>query len=63
MPKRLDPKGKPPVRVHMVAAEDLILEIDNWRAEQPGVPGKSEAIRRLVILGLKAAKKAPKHGR
>jgi hypothetical protein len=54
-------RGRPPVeseavnvRIALVALET----IDNWRRKQVDLPGRPEAIRRLVDLGLKA--KAPK---
>ena len=34
-------------------ATDALREIDNWRREQDDLPGRPEAIRRLVELGLK----------
>jgi hypothetical protein len=33
---------------------DAIETIDNWRRKEPDLPGRPEAIRRLVELGLKA---------
>jgi hypothetical protein len=33
---------------------ETISAVQNWAAEQPDKPGRSEAIRRLVELGLKA---------
>jgi hypothetical protein len=38
------------IPVMMSAAE--VAAIDTWRARQPGVPSRSEAIRRLVQAGL-----------
>jgi metal-responsive CopG/Arc/MetJ family transcriptional regulator len=35
----------------------LLSELDEWRASQPGIPTRPEAIRRLVEMGLKAAAK------
>lgn len=35
----------------------LVAEIDKWRAKQPDVPNQTEAIRRLVEIGLKALAK------
>jgi hypothetical protein len=32
---------------------DLLSAIDEWRANQPGIPTRPEAIRQLVELGLK----------
>jgi len=34
--------------------------IDEWRGKQPGVPNRSEAIRRLIELGLKSSEKDKK---
>jgi hypothetical protein len=38
--------------------EPVLEAIDEWRRYQPDLPSRTEAIRRLVELGLKA--KAPK---
>jgi hypothetical protein len=32
---------------------DLAKQIDDWRREQEDLPGRPEAVRRLVELGLK----------
>jgi hypothetical protein len=40
------------IPVMMAAAE--VAAIDAWRRSQPDLPNRSEAIRRLVELGLKA---------
>jgi hypothetical protein len=37
-------------------SEEAILRIDGWRRDQPDLPGRPEAIRRLVEIGLKARK-------
>ena len=37
-------------------AEDLEA-IDQWRREQPDIPHRAEAIRRLVRMGLATAKR------
>ena len=34
--------------------DDQLNEIDDWRRKQSDMPGRSEAIRRLVEIGLKA---------
>jgi hypothetical protein len=34
-------------------SEEAIRGIDEWRRQQDDLPGRSEAIRRLVELGLK----------
>jgi hypothetical protein len=49
-------RGRPPVESEAVTvrmATDALREIDNWRREQDDLPGRPEAIRRLVELGLK----------
>ena len=35
---------------------DMAKEIDDWRRRQDDLPGRPEAIRRLVEIGLKAKK-------
>ena len=40
----------------MMAATD-VASIDEWRRRQPDLPSRSEAIRRLIELGLKAKAK------
>ena len=34
--------------------DDQLEQIDRWRRAQSDMPGRSEAIRRLVEIGLKA---------
>jgi hypothetical protein len=36
---------------------DSISAIDDWRRKQDDLPGRPEAIRRLVEIGLKAGKR------
>jgi hypothetical protein len=36
---------------------EISAAVDDWAAGQSDVPGRSEAIRRLVELGLKAKEK------
>jgi len=47
--------GTDPVRTIRLSNE-LMSNIDAWAAKQDDEPGRSEAIRRLVELGLKAKK-------
>ena len=35
---------------------DLVKALDDWRRKQDDLPGRPEAIRRLVEIGLKARK-------
>lgn len=36
----------------MRASEEWLQKIDDWRRNQPDIPGRAEAIRRLVEQGL-----------
>jgi hypothetical protein len=47
-----------PIRILIAYAEDWMARLDNWRARQPGLPNRSEAVRYLVEVGIKAS--APK---
>jgi hypothetical protein len=60
MPPKLDDEIK---RLNMVAPAAWVRRIDDWRRLQPDLPNISEAIRRLVEMGLDASKKGGKHGR
>jgi hypothetical protein len=52
--------GRPSTGNHPVRAirlsDDFLAKVDAWAAKQADEPGRSEAIRRLVELGLKAKK-------
>ncbi len=45
-------------KIAMVAPLQWLAKIDAWRRHQPDMPNLSEAIRRLVELGLEAAAKS-----
>jgi hypothetical protein len=45
--------GKDPVRT-MRLSDEFMASVDAWSARQDDAPSRSEAIRRLVELGLKA---------
>jgi len=54
--------GRPPGKIQgrilqMRVSDDFIDSIDTWAARQPDKPSRSEAIRRLVELGLKSKSK------
>ena len=53
MPAKLDPDAETK-RINMMAPITWLRKIDDWRRQQPDLPNISEAIRRLVELGLKA---------
>lgn len=49
--------GRPethPVKKVIGFTEEMLADVEAWRAKQKPVPNLSEAIRRLVELGLKA---------
>jgi hypothetical protein len=53
-------RGRPPVEseaVNVRMAIDTLAVIDDWRRKQDDLPGRPEAIRRLVEIGLKAKSK------
>ena len=41
-------------RIPVMMSADEVSAIDEWRRRHPDLPSRSEAIRRLVELGLKA---------
>jgi hypothetical protein len=47
--------GKDPARTIRLS-DEFIANVDTWAASQADSPTRSEAIRRLVDLGLKAKK-------
>ena len=54
MPPKLEP-GTDTERVQIVAPKTLIAKVDEWRRQQPDIPNRSEAFRRLVEIALTAA--------
>ena len=51
--------GRPSVdseAVNVRITREGLETLDNWRRKQPDLPGRPEAIRRLMELGLKAKK-------
>jgi len=49
-------RGRPSIESEAVTvrmAVDALQNIDDWRRKQDDLPGRPEAIRRLVELGLK----------
>jgi hypothetical protein len=49
------PTGTDPAR-NVRMSDEFIARIDGWASQQADKPGRSEAIRRLVEIGLKAKK-------
>lgn len=39
-------------RIALSMPDDLIAAVDEWRRQQPDIPGRSEAIRRLIDRGM-----------
>jgi len=60
MPNKLDDEIQ---RLNMVVPTRWVEKVDNWRRKEPDLPNLSEAIRRLVEMGLESAKKDRKQGR
>lgn len=56
MPKASD-EGKATVRLPMVVTEAFAARLDAFRAQEPGLPNRSEAIRILVTEALAAREK------
>jgi hypothetical protein len=54
MPPKLDDNIK---RLNIVASTAWVKRIDDWRRRQDDLPNFSEALRRLVEIGLDAEKK------
>jgi metal-responsive CopG/Arc/MetJ family transcriptional regulator len=48
-------------RVHIMMSPSELRAVDEWRRQQPDLPSRAEAIRRLIQLGIAA--KAPKSTR
>jgi hypothetical protein len=51
---RMSRPSRFPRRLGVSLTEEMELALDNWRARQPGVPTRVEAVRRLVEIALKA---------
>lgn len=59
--RRMPPKLANSVRkVNLIAPSDLLERVDNFRRHLPGLPNRSEAIRKLIEMGLEAAERKPK---
>lgn len=41
-------------QIQMRASDEFIRSIDDWRRNQPDLPPRAEAIRRLISTGIKA---------
>jgi hypothetical protein len=47
-------KEKKTARFIFSAEPSLLARIDKWRARQPGLPSRAEAVRRLILKALEA---------
>jgi hypothetical protein len=60
-PRQQTPRGRPPTpigtQIGMRWQEPTLKAVDDWRREQPDLPSRTEAIRRLVEQGLAAPKR------
>lgn len=48
-------------RIQLVASSEFSRTVDEWRRTQSDLPSRSEAIRRLVDLGLRFEREHPMH--
>jgi len=46
--------------LHMRVSADFWQLVDDWRREQPDIPVRSEAVRRMVRIAAEAAAKGKK---
>lgn len=46
------PAEKKTARFIFSSEPSLLAKVDKWRAKQPGVPTRAEAVRRLILKGL-----------
>lgn len=53
---RVEKKELKNIRLQMVISQSEKDEIDHWRSKQPDLPSRSEAIRRLVAIGISSQK-------
>jgi metal-responsive CopG/Arc/MetJ family transcriptional regulator len=55
--------GRPPThpnRLLLALSDEFLAKLDAWRAKQPGVPNRSEALRRAAEIGFQAGKGKPR---
>jgi metal-responsive CopG/Arc/MetJ family transcriptional regulator len=58
---RMPPKLASSVRkVNLITPAEWLERVDNWRRHQPDLPNRSEAIRKLVEMGLDTTERKPK---
>lgn len=50
-------KDSPTGRINVIATEELLQRLEEWRAQQRPIPNKSEAARMLIEQALDAAER------
>jgi hypothetical protein len=55
MPKKL---ADAVTRIALMIPVELVRRVNRWRGADPDVPSLSEAVRRLIEMGLDASEKA-----
>ncbi|MBP29988.1 MAG: hypothetical protein CMH16_11855 [Methylobacterium sp.] len=50
-------KDSPSGRINVIATEELLQRVEEWRAKQRPIPNKSEAARMLIERALEAEEK------
>jgi metal-responsive CopG/Arc/MetJ family transcriptional regulator len=59
--RRMPPKLANSVKkVNLITPSELLERIDHYRRHLPDLPNRSEAIRKLIEMGLEAAERKPK---
>jgi hypothetical protein len=48
------------IRVHIMMSQSELRAIDEWRRQQPDLPTRAEAIRRLIRFGFTPKRRNPK---
>lgn len=52
-------QASPSGRINVIATEELLQRVEEWRAAQRPIPNKSEAARMLIERGLEMASRKP----
>jgi hypothetical protein len=62
--RRMPPKLASSVRkVNLITPSELLDRVDNYRRTRPDLPNRSEAIRKLIEMGLEAAERGKPKGK
>jgi metal-responsive CopG/Arc/MetJ family transcriptional regulator len=60
MPPKLSASVK---KVNLITPSELLERIDHYRRSRPDLPNRSEAIRKLIEMGLEAAERGKPKGK